>query len=280
MRFLPVFVLSFVSSLVQAAELIDLYSSQSLQDHAPVIIGHRGGAVVDGIPENSIEALRIAAERGYAMVEVDVRSTADGVAIAFHDDELLAHVGVPGSIEAMTLEQVRQLHYLEGDGFAVLTLAESLREAGRLGLGVMLDIKSGQESAAFYAEIAALLREFGLTRATMTISRHENTRLYLQGLVMQRVSNDDWERLKAGEQLDLSGQVWFDWPRYITNEEIRQLQEAGAIVVPSINVFHYPEDEHLARANADIQRMREAGVDAYQIDAPYDQMVLQKNSGK
>ena len=208
------------------------------------------------------------------MVEVDVRASADGVPIAFHDNELEEHVGVSGSIESMTYEQVKNLRYLEGDEFPVLSLEESLKEASRLGLGVMLDIKTGQESEGFYIKIDELLNTYGLTRATLTISTHENTRRYLKDSVMQRVSKDDWEKVKAGEQLDLSGQVWFDWPRYISNEEVSQLQARGAIIVPSINVFHYPKEEHMARAAADIERMRQAGVDAYQIDAPYDGLVL------
>lgn len=138
----------------------------------------------------------------------------------------------------------------------------------------MLDIKSGQESEAFYQHIDKLLHEFGLTRATLTISRHENTRRYLADSVMQRVSSEDFERVKAGERPDLSGQVWFDWPRYISNDEVARLQSLGALVIPSINVFHYPEDEHLLKARVDIERMRNAGVDAYQIDAPYDRFVM------
>ncbi len=265
-----------VSLVVQSAELIDLYSPESLKAHSPIIVGHRGGAVVEGIPENSLAALRLAAQRGYAMVEVDVRATSDGVPIAFHDSELEEHVGVSGSIESMTYEQVKSLRYLEGDEFSVLTLEESLSEASRLGLGVMLDIKTGQEREDFYYKVAELLQTFGLTRATLTISGHANTRRYLKDSVMQRVSKEDWERVKAGELLDLSGQVWFDWPRYISNEEVAQMQRRGALVVPTINVFHYPQEEHMARAAADIERMREAGVDAYQIDAPYDRLVLQQ----
>lgn len=260
-----------------ATELIDLYSEVSIEAHSPIVIGHRGGAVVDGIPENSLASLRLAAERGYAMVEIDVRSTADGVPVSFHDDELQEHVGVQGSIESMTYAEVQQLHYHEGEQHRVLSLDESLREASQLQLGVMLDIKSGQESEAFYQLIREQLQRYGLTRATLTISRHENTRRYLSDIVMQRISNETWERVKAGEEIDLSGQLWFDWPRYISNDEVAQLKELGAFIAPSINVFHYPGNEHMQHAQTDIERMREAGVHAYQIDAPYDGFVLDKS---
>jgi len=261
-------------SVMWACELIDVFSAESLRSHAPVVVGHRGGAVVEGIPENSLQAMRLAAKRGYSMVEIDVRATLDGVPVASHDSEMEKHVGVAGSIEEATVAELSELHYLEGEEFPILTVEESLAEASRLQLGVMLDIKSGQENEVFPQQIDEFLQRYGLTRATLTISRHENTRRYLANSVMQRVSGEDFERVKRGEQLDLSGQVWFNWPRYISNDEVARLQSMGAIVVPSINVFHYPEATHLERAKADIERMREAGVDAYQIDAPYDQFVM------
>lgn len=275
MRSIVVPFLLVLASASHGAELINLYDPESVAAHAPVIVGHRGGAVVEGISENSLAAMRLAAERGYAMVEIDVRATADGVPVAFHDNEMEQHVGITGEIESLNLADVRQLHYLEGPEFRILTVDESLAEASRLQLGVMLDIKSGQDSEAFYSRIREALERNGLTTATLTISRHENTRRYLGDIVMQRVTNVEWDKVKAGEILDLRAKVWFDSPRYISNAEVAQLRDMGALVIPSINVFHYPEAEHMTRASEDIARMREAGVHAFQIDAPYDQFILE-----
>lgn len=254
----------------QAAELINLYDPNSLADHQPVLIAHRGGVVRDGIPENSLPALRLAAQEGYAMVEVDVRATRDGVPVAFHDDELLEHVGVSGRIEDLTFYEVSKLRYHEGE--RVLSLDEYLRKAAALGLGIMLDIKTDGD-ADFYQEIAGQLARYGLNNAALTISRSPGTVEHLAGLVMHRVSAEQEQRIENGEIVNLDGLFWFGWPRYISNERVSEIQGMGALVIPSINVFHYPEAEHMQRADTDIQRMHEAGVDAYQIDGVYGPLV-------
>ena len=52
----------------------------------PRIIAHRGGGLL--APENTLAALRYAANLGLAGVEFDVKLTADEVPILFHDDTL------------------------------------------------------------------------------------------------------------------------------------------------------------------------------------------------
>ena len=52
----------------------------------PIAFAHRGGA--EEFPENTLRAFRHAVELGFTHIETDVHSTADGVAVAFHDDSL------------------------------------------------------------------------------------------------------------------------------------------------------------------------------------------------
>jgi glycerophosphoryl diester phosphodiesterase len=52
----------------------------------PLAFAHRGGA--GHRPENSWRAFEHAAQLGYAHLETDTRSTADGKLIAFHDAQL------------------------------------------------------------------------------------------------------------------------------------------------------------------------------------------------
>lgn len=65
---------------------------------------HRGGS--PDHPENSLSAFRHAWELGFRYLETDVQVTADGVLVAFHDDDLHRTCGLPQLISEMTWNQV------------------------------------------------------------------------------------------------------------------------------------------------------------------------------
>lgn len=67
-----------------------------LDSAGPIALAHRGGA--RDAPENTMRAFRRAVELGYRYLETDVQLTADGVLLAFHDDDLLRTCGRPGRI--------------------------------------------------------------------------------------------------------------------------------------------------------------------------------------
>jgi glycerophosphoryl diester phosphodiesterase len=74
-------------------------------DHpGPLAIAHRGGAL--DAPENTLPAFERAAALGYSYVETDARVTADGVAVAFHDDDLSRLAGRPGRISELSWSEV------------------------------------------------------------------------------------------------------------------------------------------------------------------------------
>jgi len=52
----------------------------------PRLIAHRGAGTL--APENTLAAMRVGAQYGYAMVEYDVKLTRDGVAVLLHDDSV------------------------------------------------------------------------------------------------------------------------------------------------------------------------------------------------
>jgi glycerophosphoryl diester phosphodiesterase len=74
-------------------------------DHPrPLAFAHRGGAGHQ--PENSWRAFEYAVQLGYAYLETDTRSTADGKLIAFHDAELDRVTDRTGQVSKLTWKEV------------------------------------------------------------------------------------------------------------------------------------------------------------------------------
>jgi glycerophosphoryl diester phosphodiesterase len=67
-----------------------------LEHPGPKAFAHRGGA--SEAPENTLPAFQHAADLGYVYLETDVHLTADGVLMAFHDDQLDRTTDAVGAI--------------------------------------------------------------------------------------------------------------------------------------------------------------------------------------
>lgn len=75
---------------------------------APLLIAHRGGAGL--APENTLLAFLNGAEQWRAdMIELDVRSSADGHCVAIHDATVDRTTNGSGAVAAMTLAQLQSL---------------------------------------------------------------------------------------------------------------------------------------------------------------------------
>jgi len=66
----------------------------------------------NGVPENSMQAFRLAVEQGYG-AELDVHLLADGNLAVIHDSKLIRTTGAKGRVEDLTADQLRD-YYLEG----------------------------------------------------------------------------------------------------------------------------------------------------------------------
>ncbi len=106
-------------------------------------IAHRGASAY--AQESSPEALRIAAELGADMVELDLRKTADDQPIISHDSGLQRVYGIAGSVEDFSLAELRRLTAGKGH---ILSFEEAVDLCRELGLSIYLDIKELNEKTA------------------------------------------------------------------------------------------------------------------------------------
>ncbi len=251
--------------------VIDLRDQACIAARRPVLIAHRGGVIAANAPENSLGAIHLAAIHGYDMVELDVREASDGEAVLFHGSGtrgLWIDCGVPHFVEELTGDELVALRYRASTAH-IATLAQALELCASLGLGVMLDIKAGDGSDRFFDRIAGLLRQHALTAAAVTISRDPKVCAALDGLALLPVCKEDEAHARSGEPVSLDGQFWFGWAAELPNEAVAALQRNGALVVVSINTFHYPAHAQQSLARQDIRRLLAAGVEGFQIDSVY-----------
>lgn len=115
--------------------------------HRLIIVAHRGFHVTH--PENSLAALRAAAEAGIPMAELDVRNTLDGALVLMHDDTVNRTTDGSGLVEEMTLEEIRALTLSKGnenvpESLGVPTFEEALEVAKETGLVLYVDQKTSR----------------------------------------------------------------------------------------------------------------------------------------
>ena len=99
-------------------------------------IAHRGASAYAA--ENSLDAMRAAAELGADMVEIDIRASADDVPLVIHDGSLKRTHGIDGDVADLTMDELRRA---TAAGKPIISFEEAAALCRELGLGLYLDIK-------------------------------------------------------------------------------------------------------------------------------------------
>ena len=143
----------------------------------PLVIAHRGGA---GLwPENTLYAFRRAAVSGADVIELDVRATADGALVVFHDATVERMTDGRGPIGGMSLEEVKRLDAayrwtpdggrtfpLRGGGVGVATLGEVFDALPSMRF--VIEPKRGSPATA--ADLCRVVRERGMAEKVLVAS--------------------------------------------------------------------------------------------------------------
>jgi glycerophosphoryl diester phosphodiesterase len=133
---------------------------------APWLVAHRGGALL--APENTLAAFDRAASLGADAIETDVRLSADGEVVVFHDEETGRITGEPGTVEARALAELARLDAgarftpdggrtfpFRGRGLRVPTLGEVLARFPRTRFNVEAKTADPRLAEALVAAVRA-----------------------------------------------------------------------------------------------------------------------------
>ena len=123
-----------------------------------VNFAHRGLHSRDkSVPENSIEAFRLAARAGYG-IELDVQLSKDGQVVVFHDDTLSRVCGVDKRVDELDYSELRQLR-LCGQDAAIPLLSDVLAVIRGRG-PLIVELKNGRRNRELCEKTYQLLENY------------------------------------------------------------------------------------------------------------------------
>ncbi len=169
-------------------------------------IAHRGYHDTDARRiENTLDAAVAAIERGFA-IECDVRVTADGAAVVFHDDTLDRLTEASGAIARLTLNELRSVRFRDGD--ARIPTLEDVLDLVDGRVVVLVELKSPWTGERHLeAAVASALSAYDGPAAVMSFDPGSMTAMRRlapalpRGLTAGRFHRDHWPTLSILKRL-------------------------------------------------------------------------------
>lgn len=230
------------------------------------LIAHRGGVTDTGEAENSPASLEAAIERGYWMVEVDVRRTRDGRAVLQHDPDFRRFYGVPRKVLDMDWKEIQALRTRTGGSHPMAFEELCERCNGRIRL--MLDVKNEPNPIGYYREMERALIANNLLESSYILTDVETER-YFRGRMKQAASIAAFRQAVAQKD-DLADLYVFDDAGRFTPETVDFVRSRQCDLIGAANLWAYEGRNVMARARADLAKGYAAGVRAFQIDSVFD----------
>lgn len=231
------------------------------------LIAHRGGITGDEFNEFDPASVREAIERGYYMLEVDIRSTKDGVLIVHHDNDFKRFFNDHRNVDEVTWDEISSLRSDRGDYSPMAFEELASMCTGKIRL--MIDAKVRTQEV--FHKIGEILEKYDLLDGAYFIQLEAREHFWGRAKFHFRVNQveDILERQANGE--DIARHFFlFDHGNRLNSEIIKWCQRHSITVVPSVNIGHYRLENHWQGAKRDIEFLKECGVTEFQIDSHYD----------
>jgi len=246
----------------------------------PYLVAHRGGARL--WPENTLPAFDGAARLGADALELDVRLTADGEVVVFHDESTERVAGEPGSVEARTLAELRRLDAgrtftpdggrsfpWRGRGLAVPTLAEVLARYP----GMLVNVEAKAADPVLAEALVSVVRRAGRVSEVCLGSTHDE-----QGERLRALLPEACHFLPAGAATchvlaAHAGGEATGCPEGWDVADLPLRTDDGMTVVDALTVGHFhrlgiPVHVWTVDEEADMRALLDLGVDGIMSDRP------------
>jgi glycerophosphoryl diester phosphodiesterase len=129
---------------------------------APLVVGHRGGRGEGWPPENTLASFAQARAQGARAIELDVRTSAGGAVIVFHDDTLARMTHGRDARRVCDVPEEELLRADLGQGATIPLLRDVLAWARRGDVAVNVEMKHDVPHRRLLArETVAIARESG-----------------------------------------------------------------------------------------------------------------------
>jgi glycerophosphoryl diester phosphodiesterase len=226
--------------------------------HRPIVVAHRGASAV--APENTIEAFRLALQRGARAIELDVHLTRDRRVVVVHDASLQRTTGVRKAVEHMTARAVTALDAGAWFGTAcrrarIPTLEQVLRALkGRAILNIELKGGVRRLHAGLEFRVLTLIRRLGWRDQVVVSSFHVRYLARLRRLdstIAIGVLVHPWSiEIALARAARLNAVSIHPPARVVTRQLVRRLHDAGYAVLP-YTVDRLEDKRRLTRMDVD-----------------------------
>lgn len=235
------------------------------------LIAHRGGVVDSSRAENSLPALKAAIERGYKMVEIDMRLTKDSVLIIHHDMNFKRYFGLDKPVSETNWEEIKKIKSNAG-GSRVLKFEEALQYcSGKIE--VMIDNKIKGNDTALFGRVVALLKKYKLDKAAFMIGTDESTDFFTGKIKLSCTRKQLEENmLKPGYRPS----HYYLFGSELTRDDVEWARRNNILAVGVINAWRYRRSANpAAEAEKDAQRLKATGLNHFQIDSEFERFFFQ-----
>lgn len=227
------------------------------------LIAHRGGVVDSTTHENSRQSILKAIDRGYWMIEIDLRLTKDSVLVIHHDKTLERYYQTNKHLDQLTWQEVAGLRSPSGDRILLFEEALALAQGK---INVMIDNKFEGYDTAVFARVVTLLRKYRLQEHALMIGTDASTE-YFTGKVKLSCTRQQLE--ENMRRPDYNPDHYYLFGREISREDAQWARDNGIMTVAALNSWAFRgKDGKVAQQVA--KDFKNAGITTFQIDSVYE----------